>query len=193
MMKPSETDARPQRRMNSRQLAESNSWANFLAKIVIVFAFVVLLGRLDVVAVSADDRVILLVTLFAFHCPALLRSAKICLALGRRRPEHVFVCRPRMWHVFYWLLAYVPVGFVLLISYGRLWTFKDVGATSSVHWGLSILVAYLRELHFRPSHIFFGEEMIRSAYQNRKTSTCCVAISRGDIALECFLISTRPS
>lgn len=113
------------------------------------------MGRLDVVAPSAGDRVILLVTLFAFHLTALLRSAKIYRTLRRRRAENVFVCRPRTWHVCYWLLAYLPVGFVLLVSYGRLWTLLDIGATSSVHWALSILVGLLAGVAFQTVTYFF--------------------------------------
>ncbi len=109
-------------------------------------AFLIYLGLILLAAqVIGNDRTLtnrnrelLLFVLVAFHLPTLLRSTVLYALLSRNMTRR----RNRLssWHVVQRLLNYFPLLLVLIITYGRNWTFSSIGFDSSIHWGWSVSV-----------------------------------------------------
>lgn len=127
--------------MREKEWPRVNRWIRLFLAILIVVAFFVLVGRLDNIEsnATARDRFVLLGVLFVFHLPALLRSTKLYCSLRHESVAKVRHHRPALSHICFGILSYLPLAFVLLISFGRLWTFEAIGFSSRMHWAWPIV------------------------------------------------------
>jgi len=113
-----------------------NCWIRLILAILMVVAVFVLFARLGGIESTAtnDDLLVLLAVLVVFHLPALLRSTTLFFSFRRKSAEDIRHQRASLWHVSYNMLAHLPLAFVLLISFGRLWSFDSIGFSSRFHW-----------------------------------------------------------
>jgi len=143
-----------------------NCWIRLILAIFMVVAVFVLCAHLGGIESPAtnDDLLVLLAVLVVFHLPALLRSTTLFFSFRRKSAENIRHQRASLWHVSYNMLSHLPLAFVLVISFGHLWSFDSIGFSSRFHWIANATLrgrieSVCRDAAFEPPIICTPEEI----------------------------------